>query len=155
MSLVLGFRAEGTQVYCVVVAGTRRAPTLVAHEKLTAPVDVDEAHALAWYRNEVRRLVDTYAPAAAVVRFPEFSARGGNKEGARRRLRIEGVLLEASCAYGLPARGAVLANIGAKLGSKQAKKYLGSGDLRGLDLSPLPEYAREAALAAVTALPEG
>jgi hypothetical protein len=47
-----------------------------------------------------------------------------------------------------------LAMISGKLGS-QAKKYIDSGELRGLDLSKIPPPAREAVLVAVASLPEG
>jgi hypothetical protein len=45
-----------------------------------------------------------------------------------------------------------LATISGKLGS-QAKKYVESGELRGLDLSKVPLLSREAVLVAVAALP--
>jgi hypothetical protein len=46
-----------------------------------------------------------------------------------------------------------LATISAKLGTKNAKKYIEAGELRGLDLSKIPPLAREAVLVAVAALP--
>jgi len=44
--------------------------------------------------------------------------------------------------------------ISGRLGTKKAKKYIDSNELRGLDLSKIPTLAREAVLIAVAALPE-
>jgi hypothetical protein len=150
----LGFRAEAQQVYWAVVEGTRDEPILVAHDKVAAPVGLNEAPALSWYTDRVRLLVNTYKPDAAGVRFAEPNARGSNKEGARRRSRIEGVLLQAIDSSGLGVTTGALAKISARLGTKKAKNYVDTGKLRGLDLSKLPTPAREAILVAVAALPE-
>jgi hypothetical protein len=88
----------------------------------------------------------------AMVRSVEPTARGSNKEGARRRLRIEGVLLHTIDSCGIKATIGALATISGKLGS-QAKKYVENGELRGLDLSKVPALSREAVLVAVAALP--
>jgi hypothetical protein len=149
---VLGFRAEANKIHWAVVEGTRRAPILVAHDKAAAPVNLEEAPALSWYGSRVRFLVESYKPLAATVRTAESVARGSNREGARRRLRIEGVLLQTIDSCGLKATIGALAMISGKLGS-QAKKYIESGELRGLDLSEIPPSTREAVLVAVAALP--
>ena len=80
------------------------------------------------------------------------TAGGSRKEGPRLRLRIEGVLLQTLDSCGLKATIGALATISGKLGT-QAKEYIESGELRGLDLSGLPSYAKEAVLVAVAALP--
>jgi hypothetical protein len=148
----LGFRAEARHVYWAVVEGTRHDPILIEHGKAAAPVDLDEAPALSWYASRVRLIVETHKPIMAAVRFPESFALGTNKESARRRLRIEGVLLQAIDSCGLKVITGALAMISGKLGS-QAKKYVESGEVRGLDLSGLPAPAREAVLVAIAALP--
>ena len=93
MGRALGFRAEARQVYWAVVDGTRRSPILVGHDKFAAPVGLEEAPALSWYNDRAKLILETYKPSTVGVRFPEPVARGSNKEGAKRRLRIEGVLL--------------------------------------------------------------
>jgi hypothetical protein len=153
MERALGLRAEARQVHWAVVEGTRPEPILVAHDKAAAPVDADEAPSLSWYRNRILYILDKYQPSAAGVRFPEPFAQGRTKEGTKRRLRIEGVLLEAIDSRGLRLTTGALATISAKLGTKQAKKYIDSGELRGLDLSDVSPLAREAILIAVAALP--
>jgi hypothetical protein len=148
----LGFRAEARQVYWAVVEGTRRAPILVDHGKFAAPVDLDEAPSLSWYSSRVRHIVETHRPGVVAVRFPESIALGSNKESARRRLRIEGVLLQTGDSCGLQVMTGALAAISGKLGS-QAKKYVDADEFRGIDLSAIPAPAREAILVAVAALP--
>jgi hypothetical protein len=148
----LGFRAEAHKVYWAVVEGTKTAPILIAHDSAAAPVNLTEAPALSWYSSRVRHIVETYKPAAAMIRSVEPTAIGSKKEGARLRLRIEGVLLQTVDSCGLKAAIGALATISGKLGT-QAKGYLESGELRGLDLSKVPSYAKEAVLVAVAALP--
>lgn len=154
MERVLGFRAEPRQIHWAVVEGTRRVPILVAHSNAAAPVNLDEAPALSWYSTRVKHIVETYKPAVAAIRTAESVARGSNKDGPRRRLRIEGVLLQTIDSCGLKVTIGALAMISGRLGS-QAKKYIDSGELRGLDLSKLPLPSKEAILVAVAALPQG
>ena len=89
-----------------------------------------------------------------MIRAAESIARGSNKDGPRRRLRIEGVLLHTSDSCGLSISIGALATISGRLGSK-AKKYVESGEFRGLDLSRIPLASKEAILVAVAALPQG
>lgn len=96
--------------------------------------------------------METFKPVAGSIRTAESVARGSNKDGARRRLRIEGVLLQTMDSCGLKVTIGALAMISGKLDS-QAKEYIKSGDFRGLDLSKIPIPAREAVLVAVAALP--
>jgi len=152
MERALGFRAEAKQIHWAVVDGTRRAPILVAHDHAAAPVNLEEAPALSWYSSRVRLIIETYKPGVATIRTAESVARGSNKEGARRRLRIEGALLQTIDSCGLKVTVGALAMISGKLGS-HAKKYIESGELRGLDLSEIPALSREAVLVAVAALP--
>ena len=152
MERALGFRAETHKVYWAVVEGTRSAPILVAHDNAAAPVNLGEAPALSWYSSRVRHIVETYKPSVAMIRSAEPTARGSRKEGPRLRLRIEGVLLQTIDSCGLKVTIGALATISGKLGT-QAKGYIESGELRGLDLSRLPSYGKEAVLVAVAALP--
>jgi len=154
MERALGFRAEPSQIHWAVVEGTQRAPILVAHDNAAAPVNLREAPALSWYRTRVKHIIGTYKPGAATIRCAESVARGSNKEGPRRRLRLEGVLLQTIDSCGLEVTIGALAMISGKLGS-QAKKYIESGELRGLDLSEVPLPSKEAILVAVAALPKG
>ncbi len=107
---------------------------------------------MTWYNARVRHIVQTHRPTVAMIRSVEPTARGSSKEGARRRLRLEGVLLQTTDSCGMKATVGALATISGKLGS-QAKKYVESGELRGLDLSKVPLLSREAVLVAVAALP--
>lgn len=153
MSRALGFRAEAHQIHWAVVEGTRQVPILVAHDKAAAPVNLEEAQALTWYRTRVEHIVESHRPTASSIRSAEQMARGGNKEGSRRRLRLEGVLLQTLDSRGLSVSMGALAMISSKLGSR-AKKYVEADQLRGLDISSLPANAREAILVAVAALPK-
>jgi Holliday junction resolvasome RuvABC endonuclease subunit len=151
---ILGLRAEPTALHWAIVEGTRSEPILKAHDRAVAPASYGEPAALAWIRSRVLHLIDTYRPDAVGVRFQESFGPGGNKASARQRSRVEGVVLEASHSRGLKVLTGTLSTIGAKLGTKHAKKYVDEAELRGLDLSKLPRQAREAVLIAVAQLPE-
>lgn len=154
MDRALGLRAEPKQIHWAVVEGTRNAPVLIAHDTAVAPVNLDEAPALSWYSTRVKHIIATYKPEIGSVRTAESVARGSNKDGPRRRSRIEGVLLQTIDSCGLKAIIGALAMISGRLGS-HAKKYIGSGEFRGLDLSKVPIPSKEAILVAVAALPQG
>jgi len=153
MPKILGFRADAKHVYWAVVEGDQDTPVVVAKDKASAPVDLDEASSLAWYRVRVHLIISTQTPTAVAIRQPEPIARGSS-DGFRKRLRIEGVRMEASREQGLQVTPAALVTISSKLGTKSAKKYI-EGDFRGIDLSALPDLLAEAVLVAVALLPKG
>jgi hypothetical protein len=147
----LGLRADAKTIHWAVVEGTRDVPILVAHDKAAAPVNLEEAPSLSWYSSRIQHIVKTYGPSVAAIRSAEPFAQGSNKEGPRRRGRIEGAMLLTLDSCGLKVIIGALAMISGKLGS-QAKKYVSSDELRGLDLSKIPILTREAILVAVAAL---
>jgi hypothetical protein len=149
----LGLRAEPHKIYWAVVEGTRAAPVLVAHDTAAAPVNSGEAPALTFYAKRLRFIFEKYKPDEAMIRSVEPSARSSRMDGPRTRLRIEGVLLQTLDTCGIKATTGALATISGRLGTETAKTYVDSGELRGLDLSSLHRYAREAVLVAVAALP--
>lgn len=151
MSRALGFRAESGRIHWAVVDGTPEAPILFANDSAAAPVNLDEAAALSWYSDRVKLVVKTYKPGAAAIRTAEPISKANNT-GARRRLRIEGVLLQTLDSCNLKVTLGALATISGKLGT-QAKRYIESGEFRGLDLSKMQPPRREAILVAVAALP--
>ena len=153
MKRALGFRAEPTQIHWAIVEGTSREPILIDHGKASAPVNLDEAPAFTWLSTRVKQIVEQHHPTVAAIRSAESTARGSNKDGPRRRLRIEGVLLQTLDACGLKVTMGALATISGKLGSR-AKKYIDADELRGVDISSLSANAKEAVLVAVAVLPK-
>ncbi len=151
---VLGLRADATKIYWAIVEGTQAQPVVVERDDATAPGTFTDAQALGWFRDRVHLIIDKYAPHVVAVRLPEAMARGAG-DGFRRRLRIEGVLMEAGHAKGLAVNHGALATIASLLGTKakEAKAYLDDGDLRGLDLTSMARTLREAVLVAVASLP--
>src|SRR5882672_11509827 len=111
MDRALGLRAEPKQIHWAILDGTRRNPVVVAHDNAAAPVILDEGPALSWYTNRIKLIVEKYKPGIAMIRTAESIARGGNKEGPRRRMRIEGVLLQTIDSCGLKVSMGALATI--------------------------------------------
>jgi len=135
------------------VEGRRESPILVATDDASAPAQWEEAKALSWYRDRLLHIIGQYHPANVAVRYQEIQGKA-NATAARKRARIEGVILEAANSRALPVMTGALDTISAKLKTKSAKNYLQQDDLRGLDWSKLNDHRREAVLVAVSALEE-
>jgi hypothetical protein len=148
----LGFRAEPSAINWAVVEGFLQAPVLVAADHAAAPATYDEPAALAWFRAQVLHLIQTYSPQLAAVRYPETFMRSTTLQSDK-RCRVEGVVIEAAGSCGIRVLTGALATISKNLGSKGAKKYLETDELRGLDWSKHPKNQREAILVAASALP--
>jgi len=151
----LGVRVETEVVYWAVVEGSSFAPILVAEGKLLAPVSSDEAGRLVALRRGVLDLLLEHKPNVVFVRFPESSGFARKGELPRRRSRIEGVMMEAAASQAIPVMTGPLVTIGKGLGldAKAAKAMRDSAaDLRGIDWAKCDEWAREAILAATSAL---
>ena len=154
MGRALGLRAEAQQVHWAVVEGTQQTPILVDRGKAAAPADVDEAAALSALRDRILLVIRAQKPECAIVRAPEHRPRGGNSDGDRRRLRLEGVLLQAADSACIKTATWAHATISARLGSTTSKAYVESGLVRGIDVSRFPLPAKEAVLVAVAGLPK-
>jgi Holliday junction resolvasome RuvABC endonuclease subunit len=147
----LGFRVEPEAFNWALVEGTPEQPILVAADKVTAPSSYSEPQALSWYRDRVRYLIEQYHPTVAAVRYAEtFGASGGS--AARKRCRIEGIVVEAANSKAVAVKAGALATISSGLGTKSAKKYLSQSEFRRLDWSKHGKNAREAILVATAAL---
>ncbi|MBZ5527322.1 MAG: hypothetical protein LAN71_05390 [Acidobacteriia bacterium] len=120
----------------------------------TSPQVYTEAESLAWTRQKVAHIIDTYNPTTVAVRYPERIARGANKDSAKSRCRVEGVLVEVSSTKNKVVVTGALNTFGKHAGSKSPKDDLVSKDLRGLDWSEHKDKAREAILVAASLLPE-
>lgn len=151
MPRVLGVRAESDAFSWAVVEGSEDDPVIVAQDKAKVPVAHKDPEALMWCRERLHYLIEHYGVDTVAVRAPENIARGTG-EGFRKRLRIEGVLLEASRARVSEVHLAALTKASARLGTKSAKHYVEHGDIRGLDISSFNMAIREAILFAVAFL---
>jgi hypothetical protein len=152
----LGLRVEKDKIHWAVVEGTVSAPVLSADDKFSAPETYDEAQQLAWYRQRLRTLIEDQRPDIVAVRFSETFLQHKPKPNVLAsmfaRARIEGVAIEAASSLNLPVISGQLGTISAAMGSRRAKSYLETGDLRGIDLSKKSANRAEAILAAVAAL---
>jgi len=152
----IGVRVEKDKVHWSVVEGTPEQPVLVADDKFSAPKTYDVSAQLAWYRKRVRTLIEEYAVDHVAVRYAETFLRHKLKPNVLAsmyaRARIEGVVVEAAASLNVPVLTGTLGTISAGLGSRRAKSYLESGEIRGIDLNGKPTNRREAILTAAAAL---
>ena len=148
----LGIRVEPTGLNWAIVEGDQGSPILVASGDATAPSTYDEAQSLSWYRGRILHILELQKPTIVGVRYPEPTGRSGGTDAMRRRVRIEGVALEACDSVGLPVCTGALVTISANLKTKSAKVLLENDDLRGLDWAKRNPHIREAILVAVSIL---
>ncbi len=151
---VIGIRAEPRLFHWAVATGTLERPVLYASGTEVAPKAYGEAESLAWMRQRMLYILDTYTPAKMGVRFPEGNARGANTNSARTRCRVEGVVLEVAGFKNLGTITGPLSTFSKHLGSKISRDDLDSPDFRGIELLNFKnEYLREAILVAASLLP--
>jgi hypothetical protein len=155
MHRVLGVRAEPTAIHWAIVTGTPERPVLDAHGTETAPHAYKEGESLAWIRQRVVYIIDTFTPAKIAVRYPERTAKGANKDSAKARCRVEGVVLEAAGAKNLETVTGAMNTFGKHCERQSPKEDLVSDDLRGLDWSGYKKELREAIYVAFSLLPRG
>jgi hypothetical protein len=151
----VGLRSQADKkVAVIVVEGTQNAPRLVHRQILEAPAGADMPEALASLRRQLLDLLKSHNVQRVGVRVAESNAKGANKEGARNRTRIDGVLLEVAGTQRLEVVHGALSTIGKELGAKDAKAQLEEDEFRGLALADLKLELREAVLVGVAALPQ-
>jgi len=153
MNSVLGVRAEPTAIHWAVVTGTPKMPILHAHGTETVPHAYKEGESLAWIRQRVIYIIETYTPAKVAVRYPERTAKGANKDSAKARCRVEGVVLEAAGSKNLETVTGAMNTFGKHCESESPKQDLVLDDLRGLDWSEYKKELREAIYVAFSLLP--
>lgn len=148
----IGFRAEASKIHWAVVEGTRKHPVLVEHGKIAAAASLgDESRCLAHLRDRVLETIESYAPDAAAVRYPEVVRKSNSKSGDA-RIRVEGVILEACASQNIKAYGGMSSAMSTRFGTTTVKGYLKSDDLRGLVWPKKDSNSREAIMAAASAL---
>jgi hypothetical protein len=149
----IGFRAEPSALNWAVVQGCKNEPILLGYGKEEPSATFDEPAALKWFRDKVQNIVQSYLPDIAAIRFPETFQPHVKHVLLGQRCRVEGVVIEVVCSSGIKILTGPLASIAKNLGSKTAKHYLASDELRGLDWSKHKPNGREAILVAASALP--
>jgi hypothetical protein len=150
----LGLRAQAEKVSVAILEGSQEEPLLLERHTLEAPSGSAMPEVLASIRSQLVDLIKNHDVKRIGVRLPEPTARS-NKEGARNRTRLDGVLLEIAGTLRLEVVHGALRTIAKVLGTKDLKKYVNSDELRGLSLADLPDEMRDAILVGVAALPHG
>jgi hypothetical protein len=152
MGMALGIRAEPVALHWAVVDGSTEYPVLIACGTVQCPKTFEEAGALGWLRKQILSLINEYTIAVVGLRTMEPIARGAGQESARRRARMEGVIMESTDSAGTGLFAGALTTIGRQLNSKHPKGDLAQATLRGLDWSRRTPLQREAILVGVAAL---
>jgi hypothetical protein len=145
----IGFRAESDSINWAIVEGDVESPVLIAHGKIPAPaVFKEESKRLAHLRGQVLQKIAESNADRAAVRYPESF----RKSNCDTRIRVEGVILEACASSSVRVVSGAMRSISSRIGSKAAKGYLSSNEIRGLEFPKKDKNCREAILVAVSAL---
>ncbi|MGA2903767.1 MAG: hypothetical protein ABSD98_08045 [Candidatus Korobacteraceae bacterium] len=156
MSGVLGVRSEPAAVHWAIVSGSPDDLILDAHGSEVAPGSYSEGESLAWIRQRVLHILDTYRPTKVGIKYPERNAMGANKDATKCRCRVEGVVLEVASTQNLVTVTGALGTFAKLIHSKSPATDLGADDLRGLDWSRFKDKKmREAIYVAASVLTEG
>lgn len=145
----IGFRVEPKAVHYAVIDVDPNKKVVVDHGSFHPPTTYTEPECLKWYRSRIAQEVDRYKPTHAGVRYPEVFGRRGITNSDYRRLRIEGVILEALASCGVTVFGGNNGAISSAMGTASAKEYKERGEVRGLDLGKFSTNCKEAALVAL------
>jgi Holliday junction resolvasome RuvABC endonuclease subunit len=155
MKDVLGVRAEPGAIHWGIVGGTGAKPILRASGTETAPHAFRDEEALAWIRQRLIYIIETYSPCKVAVRFAERTAKGANKDSAKARCRVEGVVLEAAGSKNLEVIAGAMNTFASHSGSPSPKEDLALDHLREIDWSEYKGNLQEAIYVAYSVLPRG
>jgi hypothetical protein len=153
----IGFRAEKDGAHWAVLDRDGSIYRIHDEGHYRAPKSFDEAPGLAWFRERVQALVQKHSPTKAGIRYAEtYLGPIGKAQLASlfRRARVEGVISEALASKNIPVGVGSMQQIASRLHSKSAKRYVESGEFRGLDLSEKSDLLREAIIVAASMLEE-
>lgn len=154
MSCALGIRAEPGAVHWAAVSGSHEQPILEAADTEHSPAAYSEAESLAWIRVRILHILDLYKPSKVAVRYPEPTAMGANKNSAKARCRVEGVVVEAAGSKNIDVVTGAMNTFGKFAGSRSPKDDLSCGDYRKLDWSKYKDSKiREAIYVGASLLP--
>lgn len=155
MKDVLGVRAEPSAIHWAIVGGTTNKPILHASGTETAPQSFREGEALAWIRQRITYIMETYSACKVAIRYAERTAKGSNKDSAKARCRVEGVVLEAASSKNLEVVAGTMKTFASHSGSDSPKEDLASDHLREIDWSGYNSKLQEAIYVAFSLLPRG
>ena len=156
MPKAIGFRVEPAAVHwAIVTLEPGEEPVLEQAETVKAPKDSDEGAALTWFRGRVANLLEQHKPGSAAIKYAEQVAPGRRGDGARKRARLEGVLLQLCDESRVALFTGAYKAVSGRLQTNSAKKYLKQDNVRGIAWAGHPPVRREAILVALAALEGG
>jgi len=149
--IAIGFRCWKDKFSYVIVEGTQESPNKIMEMHIQLPFNCKRPEQLAWFRKEIKEIIDTHEIDCAVFKATENISR--SKEPQRGEL--EGILQETIFSH--PKKITVEGRIKSQLNSKttaRKAKYL--GEL--LDKEPFKGLSKlkyeDACVAALSGLPK-
>lgn len=146
----IGFRCWNNKFSYVIIEGTQDNPNIIEENHIKLPQSDNRAEQLAWFRKEIKELIDINDFEIAVFKATEPVSRKKDLQ----RAELEGVLQEIFFSHkkNIPVLGRIKVQLNSKTTSRKPR-YL--GELFEKDaFSELPKTKyQEAAIAALSGLP--
>jgi len=152
----LGIRCASDAVHYAVVESREEGPVLIEKDKFQFAKAGSLGRNLASLSQDVVDLVSQLSAETVGIKLVERQAfrTAGAKRGLVRRMHLEGALISALGAAGVPITLGMSNELAKLAGSQSMKAYRNSDDFRGLDGygNIRPREAQEAAYVALVAL---
>jgi hypothetical protein len=151
----IGIRSEAAAFSWAVVEGSLETPIMLSLGKEICPqsLEADEPACLHHLKTRFEFQIQKFSPTTAGIRTIEPIAPGGSSNSAKRRLRLEGVLLLSCHGFCIAATCGTFANLTRRIGCKSAKLLLESDQYKAIDWQAYDKSKREAILMACSMLP--
>lgn len=118
----IGFRCWKNKFSYVIVEGTQDNPVLISNHYLKLPENLSRPEQLAWFRREIKELMDTNDLDIAIFKGTEPISKSKDPQ----RGELEGILQESIFSHQKPTKieGRIKTQLNSKTNARKAK-YLG------------------------------
>ena len=148
----IGIRASNTEIYYAICTGSVAEPSIEVTEKLIFPKSMTEPETLSWLREEFLNVCREKNIDSVFIKGIEPNVQSLSKSLVM-RMRVEGVLIEASNSEGFITAIGAYATVSSLLGVRSAKSFVTSDEFKEIHQWPsLNEKFREAGVVGVAGL---
>jgi hypothetical protein len=131
----IGIRVSSTEIFYSIFEKTTDGITLITHEKINEPAAYTFPQTLTYYRNHLESIIKEYNVSKCGIKIAEpMAGRMGQAatEGAKKRIQIEGVVIEQTNSIGLELIYGPFSTFAPLLKIKKASDYTNVSEFFGL-----------------------
>ncbi|MGM0807372.1 MAG: hypothetical protein ACQET8_21950 [Bacillota bacterium] len=135
----IGLRIGTKEIYFIVLEGSKEQCTYIASGKINEPAAYDLPKTLSYYKQHIESLFKEYKIDKCGIKTAEpLATRRGVNEGAKKRLYIEGVIMESVHSLGKPLICGPFATFASLVKIKKQSDYLETDDFYNI-----PEWKKK------------